>query len=73
MKDSLTASFESLFKENVIVTEPSNERKPLIKNTVIFDRVKAALIAKTATIEDVEQHYYIDIDVMKELLILKNK
>ena len=71
MKDSLTASFESLFKENVFVTEP--KRKPLVKNTVEFDRVKAALIAKRATIEDVEQHYYIDIDVMKELLIFKNK
>ena len=71
MKDSLTASFESLFKENVFVTEP--ERKPLVKGTVIFDRVKAALIAKTATIEDVEKYYYVDIDVMKELLILKNK
>lgn len=73
MKDSLTASFESLFKENVFVTEPNPERKPLVKNTVEFDRVKAALIAKRATIEDVEQHYYIDIDVMKELLIFKNK
>ena len=71
MKESLTASFESLFKENVFVTEP--ERKPLVKNTVEFDRVKASLIAKRATIEDVEQHYYIDIDVMNELLILKNK
>ena len=69
--DILKTNFESLFKENVFVTEP--ERKPLIKNTVEFDRVKAALIAKTATIEDVEKYYYVDIDVMKELLILKNK
>ena len=71
--DILKTNFESLFKENVFVTEPSNERKPLIKGTIEFDRVKAALIAKRATIEDVEQHYYVDIDVMKELLIFKNK
>ena len=69
--DILKTNFESLFKENVFVTEP--ERKPLVKGTVEFDRVKAALIAKRATIEDVEQHYFLDIDVMKELLILKNK
>ena len=69
--DALKTNFESLFKENVFVTEP--KRKPLVKGTVEFDRVKAALIAKTATIEDVEKYYYVDIDVMKELLILKNK
>ena len=69
--DILKTNFESLFKENVFVTEP--ERKPLVKGTVIFDRVKAALIAKTATIEDVEKYYYVDIDVMNELLIFKNK
>ena len=71
--DALKTNFESLFKENVFVTEPSNERKPLVKGTIEFDRVKAALIAKRATIEDVEQHYFLDIDVMKELLIFKNK
>ena len=70
INDKLQTAFDSIFKENVFVEAPQGERVPLTLNTVEFDRVRASIVAKRATIEDVEKHYYIDIDVMKELIKL---
>ena len=70
INDKLQAAFDSIFKENVFVEEAKGERKPLLLNTLEYDRVKASIIANRATIEDVEKYYYIDIDVMKELMKL---
>ncbi len=70
INDKLQTAFESIFKEDVFVKSPKYERKPLTLNTVDYDRVKASMVAKRATIEDVEKYYYIDIDVMKELMKL---
>lgn len=70
INDKLQTAFNSIFKENVFVEAPQGERVPLMLDTLEFDRVRASMVAKRATIEDVEKHYYIDIDVMKELIKL---
>ena len=70
INDKLQTAFESIFKENVFVEEAKGERKPLLLNTLEYDRVKASIVANRATIDDVEKYYYIDIDVMAELLKL---
>ena len=70
INDKLQEAFDSIFKENVFVEAPQGERVPLMLDTVEFDRVRASIVAKRATIEDVEKYYYIDIDVMKELIKL---
>ncbi len=70
INEKLQTAFESIFKENVFVEEAKGERKPLLLNTLEYDRVKASIIASRATIDDVEKYYYIDIDVMAELLKL---
>lgn len=67
INDKLQTTFESIFKENVFVEEAKPSKEVLIKGTAKYDRVKALILQRQWDLQDVEQQFAVDIDVMIEL------